>query len=107
MKLDGGGEGAPQAEGCRRNSEGGGGVGHCGLLAEPGTDEKPCRTQYEAWHGWKPAINHLRVFGCWAFVKELGHVNKLADRSRVGVFIGYVEGAKAYPVLDPTLCSTK
>jgi hypothetical protein len=26
MKLDGGGEGAPQAEGCRRNSEGGVGI---------------------------------------------------------------------------------
>jgi hypothetical protein len=22
------------------------------------------RTPYEAWHGRKPAVNHLRVFGC-------------------------------------------
>jgi hypothetical protein len=21
-------------------------------------------TPYEAWHGWKLAVNHLRVFGC-------------------------------------------
>jgi hypothetical protein len=36
------------------------------------------RTPYEAWHGWKPAVNHLRVFGCRAFVKQLSHVDKLA-----------------------------
>jgi hypothetical protein len=58
------------------------------------------RTPYEAWHGRKPAVNHLRVFGCWSFVKQLGHVDKLADRSRAGVFIGYAEVAKAYRILD-------
>jgi hypothetical protein len=46
-------------------------------------------------------VNHLRVFGCRAFVKQLGHVDKLADRSRAGVFIGYAEGANAYRILDP------
>jgi hypothetical protein len=34
-------------------------------------------------------------------VKQLDHVDKLADRSRTGVFIGYAEGAKAYRILDP------
>jgi hypothetical protein len=34
-------------------------------------------------------------------VKQLNHVDKLADRSRAGVFIGYAEGAKAYRILDP------
>jgi hypothetical protein len=29
------------------------------------------RTPYEAWHGRKPAVSHLRVFGCLAFAKEL------------------------------------
>jgi hypothetical protein len=59
------------------------------------------RTPYEAWHGRKPAVNHLRVFGCRAFVKQLNHVDKLVDWSHAGVFIGYVEGAKAYRILDP------
>jgi hypothetical protein len=45
-------------------------------------------------------VNHLRVFGCRAFVKQLGHVDKLNDRSHAGVFIGYAEGAKAYRILD-------
>jgi hypothetical protein len=59
------------------------------------------RTPYKAWHGRKPTMNHLRVFGCRAFVKQLSHVDKLADRSRTGVFIGYAEGAKAYRILNP------
>jgi hypothetical protein len=42
-------------------------------------------------------VPHLRVFGCLAFTKELGHIGKLDDR----VFIGYAEGSKAYCILDP------
>ena len=59
------------------------------------------KTSYEAWHGRKPTVNYLRIFGCLAFVKELNHVGKLDDRSSPGVFIGYAEGAKDYPMLDP------
>jgi hypothetical protein len=59
------------------------------------------RTPYEAWHGRKPAVSHLRVFGCLTFTKELGHISKLDDRSTPGVFIGYVEASKAYHILDP------
>jgi hypothetical protein len=46
-------------------------------------------------------VNHLRVLSCRAFVKQLSHIDKLADRSRAGVFIGYSDGAKAYRILDP------
>jgi hypothetical protein len=68
------------------------------------------RTPYEAWHGRKPAVSHLRVFGCLAFGKELGHIGKLDDRSTLGVFIGYAEGSKAYRILDPgtqRVCTTR
>jgi hypothetical protein len=58
------------------------------------------RTSYEAWHGRKPAVSHLRVFVCLTFAKELGHIDKLDDRSTPGVFIGYAEGSKAYRILD-------
>jgi IS30 family transposase len=58
-------------------------------------------TLYEAWHGHKPAVSHLQVFGCLAFGKELGHIGKLDDKSTSGVFIGYAEGSKAYRILDP------
>jgi hypothetical protein len=59
------------------------------------------RTPYEAWHGCKPEVSHLRVFDCLAFGKELGHIGKLDDRSTPGVFISYAEGLKAYLILDP------
>jgi hypothetical protein len=59
------------------------------------------RTLYESWHGRKPVVSHLRVFGCLAFGKEFGHIGKLDDRSTPGVFIGYAEGSKAYCILDP------
>jgi hypothetical protein len=47
-------------------------------------------------------VNHLRVFGCQAFVKQLSHVNKLTDPSHAEVSIGYAEGAKVYRILDST-----
>jgi IS30 family transposase len=56
-------------------------------------------TLYEAWHGRKSAVSHLRVFGCLVFTKELGHIGKLDDRSTPGVFIGYAEGSKARDVV--------
>jgi hypothetical protein len=59
------------------------------------------RTSYEAWHGRKPAVSHLWVFGCLAFDKGLGHIGKLNDRSTPGVFIDYAEGSNAYRILDP------
>jgi hypothetical protein len=58
------------------------------------------RTPYEAWHGRKPAVSHLRVFDYLTFGKELGHISKLDDRSTLGVFISYVKGSKAYRILD-------
>jgi hypothetical protein len=64
------------------------------------------RTPYEAWHGRKPAVSHLRVSGCLAFAKGLGHVSKLDDRSTPGVFIDYAKDSKAYRILDPkTACA--
>jgi hypothetical protein len=59
------------------------------------------RTPYEAWQEHKPAVSHLRAFGCLTFGKELGHINKLNDRSTPGVFIDYAEGLEAYHILDP------
>ena len=68
------------------------------------------RTPYETWHGRKSTVSHLRVFGCLVFAKELGHINKLDDRSTPVVFIGYAEGSKAYDILDPEtqrVCTTR
>jgi hypothetical protein len=67
-------------------------------------------TQYEPWHRQKPAVHHMRVFGCRAYVQELSLVNKLVDQSYVVVFIGYAEGVKPYRILDLAarqLCTTQ
>jgi hypothetical protein len=42
------------------------------------------RTSYEAWHGCKLVVSHLRVFSCLTFAKERGHIDKLDDRSTLG-----------------------
>jgi hypothetical protein len=55
---------------------------------------------YEVWHDRTPAVSHFHIFGCVAFVKELGRVGKLDNKSTPGVFIGYADGVKAYRILD-------
>jgi hypothetical protein len=58
------------------------------------------RTPYEDLYGRKSMVSLLRFFVCLALGKELGHTGKLNDRSIPGVFIDYVEGSKAYRILD-------
>ena len=54
------------------------------------------KTPEEKWSGNPPKYDHLRIFGCPAFV----HVKegKLEPRAIKGVFIGYPEGVKGYKV---------
>uniref|UniRef100_A0ACD5YFN0 Uncharacterized protein n=1 Tax=Avena sativa TaxID=4498 RepID=A0ACD5YFN0_AVESA len=59
-------------------------------------------TPYEAWHGRKPNVQHLRTFGCTMHVKKLGPgITKLSDRSTPMIFVGYEEGSKCYRAYDP------
>lgn len=45
------------------------------------------KTPFEAWHGKKPSVNHLKVFGCTSHVKLIGPgLTKLADRSKKQCF---------------------
>jgi hypothetical protein len=71
------------------------------LLNQSPTKALSDMTPYEAWHDKAPAVAHLRMFGCLTFTKDLTQLKKLDDHSHPGVFIGYVDGAKAYYVLDP------
>jgi len=60
-------------------------------------------TPFEAWHGVKPKVSHLKIFGCVAHVKLVGPgISKLSDRSRRTVFIGYESGTKGYRLFDPS-----
>jgi hypothetical protein len=59
-------------------------------------------TPFEAWHGRKPNVSHLRTFGCVAHVKKIGpRLDKLADRSAKMIFIGYESGTKGYIFFNP------
>ena len=60
------------------------------------------KTPDEAWHGPKPSLKHLRVFGCLGFV----HVpkekwKKLDYRATPGIFVGYSISTTQYFVYDP------
>jgi hypothetical protein len=59
-------------------------------------------TPFEAWHGRKPMVHHLRMFGCIVYVRNtMSHLKKLEDRSRKMIFVGYENGSKAYHAYDP------
>ena len=48
-------------------------------------------------HGNRPDLSHLHIFGCKAFV--LNEVRKKLDsKARVAVLLGYSENSKAYVV---------
>jgi hypothetical protein len=60
------------------------------------------KTPFEAWHGRKPNVSFLRMFGCVGHVKNTKpHLGKLEDRSTPMVLLGYEEGSKAYRLYDP------
>ncbi|CAA7401797.1 unnamed protein product [Spirodela intermedia] len=60
-------------------------------------------TPFEVWHGKKPAVHHLKVFGCITYVlNTIPHLKKLEDRGRKMIFISYEYGSKAYQTYDPT-----
>jgi hypothetical protein len=60
-------------------------------------------TPFEAWHGVKPKVSHLKIFGCVAHVKQVGPgIGKLSDRSKRMVFIGYESGTKGFRLFDPS-----
>jgi hypothetical protein len=59
-------------------------------------------TPFEAWYGKKPAVHHLKTFGCLAYVRNTTpHLKKLEDRGRKMIFVGYERGTKAYRAYDP------
>ena len=59
------------------------------------------QTPFEIVNGFRPSVNHMRVFGCRAYVltpkeKRL----KWDPKAREGLFMGYEEVSKAYRVYD-------
>lgn len=52
------------------------------------------KTQEEKWSSRPPNLNHLRVFGCSAYVHQ--SQGKLEPRAIKCVFFGYSQGTKGY-----------
>jgi hypothetical protein len=60
------------------------------------------KTPHEVWSGKKPSLQHLRVFGCDAYVhvpKE--NSSKLDKKAEKCIFIGYKDGVKGYNLWNP------
>jgi hypothetical protein len=56
------------------------------------------QTPYTAINGDKPTIDHLRVFGCGAyvFIPEETRTNKLAPKSELMIYLGTAPGVKGW-----------
>jgi hypothetical protein len=60
------------------------------------------KTPHEVWSGNKPSLQHLRVFGCDAYVhvpKE--NRSKMDKKAEKCIFIGYKDGVKGYKLWKP------
>jgi len=59
------------------------------------------KTPYELWYGFKPSIDHLKVFGNICYVLKLEvRRRKLDQKADIGILIGYSTTSKAYKIYD-------
>jgi hypothetical protein len=57
---------------------------------------------YELWHGAKPNVTHLHVFGCDAHIHVLEELRqKLDSKNQKCIFIGYNDEVKGFKFYDP------
>src|SRR5690606_6016433 len=55
------------------------------------------RTPEEAWSGEVPDVSKFRIFGCKVWImSSKKHLSKFANRSRVGIFLGFSKNHKGY-----------
>lgn len=55
------------------------------------------KTPQEAWSGFKPSVNHLRIFGCIAYAHiPKQKTEKLDQKSEKVIFVGYSQGRMQY-----------
>jgi hypothetical protein len=59
------------------------------------------RTPYEAWCGKRPAISHMRIFGCLAFAHIRKEERKKLDpKAKACIFVGYSPDSSTYRLWD-------
>lgn len=62
------------------------------------------QTPFEVFHGYKPKVSHLRVFGCKAFAHVPKDERRNLDAKLIKcIFIGYCTDKKTYKLFDPSL----
>jgi hypothetical protein len=55
------------------------------------------KTSHEIWIGKKPSLEHLKVFGCDAYVHVVKeNRSKLDNKAKKCIFVGYKDGMKGY-----------
>lgn len=60
------------------------------------------KTPYELWHGVKPDISHLRVFGSTVMTHIAKEKRQKWDKkAQKGILVGYADASKGYRVYDP------
>jgi hypothetical protein len=60
------------------------------------------KTLHEACTGKKPSLEHLRVFGCDAYVHvPKKNMSKLDTKAEKCIFIGYKDGVRGYKLWNP------
>ena len=60
------------------------------------------RTPFEAYYGYKPKVNHFRIFGSVAYALiPAQHRTKLDDKSVKCIFVGYSIESKGFRLYDP------
>ncbi|OMO94208.1 hypothetical protein CCACVL1_06111 [Corchorus capsularis] len=65
-------------------------------------------TPFEAWFGFKPSLEHLKVFGCicYSFIPSVKE-RTLTRKSEACIFIGYSQNSKGYRVYIPSSSTKK
>jgi len=60
------------------------------------------KTSFEAWFGYKPDLQHLKIFGCicFTYIPQVKR-DKLDKKSEPRGFIGYNSPSKAYRIFQP------
>ena len=62
----------------------------------------PGNTPFTLWFGFKPSLEHLRIFGCHAYAYiDKKQRTKLDPKSHLCYFLGYCDHTKGYRIWDP------
>ena len=60
------------------------------------------QTPYEIWHGYKPNVSYLKVFGSKCYILKEYRKGKFDVKGDEGIFLGYSCRSKAYKCLNLT-----